>query len=162
MKRRLFFIASILVTSLSTGSLFAQSNIVHERFTEFDSYVDEGMCAFPVEVSSSTNLNYMIMFDAAGKPIRVLLTVNHALITFSANGKTLTARGSGGVDLEINPDGTREASTFGINLLMTIPHYGTVFLDAGHAEFLFSGGRHLLFQAGPAIYDMQAFCGELK
>ena len=161
MKRFGFLIACVLAMSaLSPGNLFAQSNIVHDRFSETDSYVDEEMCAFPIEVSSFTNLNYMIVFDDAGTPVRVLLTVNHAVITFSANGKTLTARGSGGVEYEFDPE--RTASTFGINMLMTIPHYGTVFLDTGHSEFLFSGGRHLLFRAGPESYDMKAFCGALS
>jgi hypothetical protein len=63
----------------------------------------------------------------------------------------------------LNPDGTITVNTFGINLLMTIPHYGSIFLDTGRATFLFDG-KHLSteFIAGPPSYDIPAFCNALS
>jgi hypothetical protein len=91
--------------------------------------MDQTFCEFPVFVSGSSNITALVFLDDAGKPVRVLETVDHVVITFEANGKTLTATGTGGVEYEFNPDGSVSASTFGINLLLTIPTYGTVFLD---------------------------------
>ena len=93
--------------------------------------------------------------------MRVLETVNHAIITFSANGKTLEARGSGGLEILFNADGSRTVNTFGIDLLLTLPGHGSVVLDAGRTEFLFDPRIHLLFQAGPEEFDVAAFCAAL-
>jgi hypothetical protein len=67
-----------------------------------------------------------------------------------AIGKTLKATGTGGIDIRFLPDGSVSAATFGINLLLTIPQYGAVFLDVGRAQFLFDPHIDVLFHAGPA------------
>lgn len=71
------------------------------------------------------------------------------------------ARGSGGFDARFAPDGSTSVSTFGIDLLLTLPGKGAVFLDAGRAEFLFDPHVHVLFEAGPQEYDLPAFCAAL-
>jgi hypothetical protein len=164
MRKLCFVFAFAVVICLSTGTLFAEGNVFHERFSETTTRVDDTLCAFPVVVTSSSNLTFLIEFDDQGRPDRVHETVNQAVIEYSANGKTLTAKGSGGIDYdwEFNPDRTIMATTFGIDLLLVIPGYGPVFLDAGRGVFfLDKTGFHVLFEAGPASYDMAAFCGAL-
>ena len=143
---------------------FADSFVIeHDRYFDESERINKHMCPFPVTVNNSSNINDALFFDDAGNLVRILSTVNHAILTFSANGKSLIARGSGGIEYLFNPDGTITVNTFGINLLMTIPHYGNVLLDAGRATFVFDG-NHLYteFIAGPADYDIPAFCNALS
>jgi hypothetical protein len=161
---RRFVAVAVLVTTLAgfgVAPAAAASGVVHDRFSVEDSDIDTSTCSFPIAVSSSANINDALFFDANGELVRVLETVNHVDISYSANGNTLTATGTGGIDIRFRPDGSVSATTFGINLLMTIPQYGAVFLDVGRAEFLFDPHIHVLFQAGPASYDTVAFCGAL-
>jgi hypothetical protein len=162
---RRFAVVAALVTALTgfgVTSALADSFVVqHDRFSLDMSYVDTSTCSFPVAVSSSVNIDDALFFDASGNLVRVLETVNQSIFTYDANGKTLTARGSGGIDIRFNPDGSVNAATFGINLLLTIPKYGAVYLDTGRAEYLFDPHIHVLFHAGPASYDVAAFCAAL-
>ena len=163
MKRLLLLVVcAVVVVILNDGSLLAQSRIIHDRYTDSSTYVDPTLCPFEVVVSGSSNIDDMYVFNDEGKVERLLVTVNHAVITYSANGKTLTARGSGGIEYTVNPDRSVTAQTFGINLLLTIPGYGNVILDTGRAEYLFDPHIHEVFHAGPAIYDTSAFCGALS
>ena len=157
-----FFAALFAAASLSAVPLSADSGRVeHDRYPDFFSWVDANSCAFPVEVSGSSNIDDLLFFDETGNLVRILSTVNHAEIDYSANGVTLTAKGSGGIEYTFNADGSIGVSTFGINLLMTLPHYGAILLDTGHAEFVFDPHLHELFHAGPASYDDAAFCAAL-
>jgi hypothetical protein len=161
--RRLVAVA-VLVTALTgvgVASATATSGVVHDRYSVEASSVDTSTCSFPIAQSSSANIDDALFFDANGDLVRILETVNHVDITYSANGKTLKATGTGGIDIRFLPDGSVTAATFGINLLMTIPGYGAIFLDVGRAEFLFDPHIHLLFHAGPASYDIAAFCAAL-
>ena len=125
-------------------------------------FVDSSLCSFPVETSATADIDDLLFFDPAGNLVRIHETVNHVSFVYSADGKSLAAKGSGGIDITLNPDGTQTASTFGINLVLTIPHEGNVFLDVGHAVYLFGAGPpQLLFHAGPASYDLDAFCAAL-
>lgn len=157
--------SAIAPATLGFGSLSAASLLViHDRWEDSFSFVENDGCAFPVTVSGTANIDDAIFFDDDGEFVRLLSTVNHAEILFSANGITLTAKGSGGVEYTANPDGTVTAQTFGINLLMTIPHYGVIQLDTGRAEYLSDGHGHTeeVFHAGPSSYDQAAFCAALS
>jgi len=153
-KTLLLILCALFAVGPFAGNMLASSDIVRDRYVDLSTRVDDSLCAFPVVVSGSSNINDLIFLDDNGKPVRLLSTVNHAEITFTANGKSLTAKGSGGIEYLVNPDGTISVNTFGINLLLTIPEYGPVFLDTGRAVFLFDTDRHLheLFHADrPAI-----------
>jgi len=153
---------AIVVAVFGAGVCLADSLYVqHDRWQDEYTWVDTGACSFPVTVTGSSNIDDLWFLDESGTPWRLLSTVNHGTITFSANGKTVDAKGSGGIEYIWNPDGSVEVHTFGINLLATIPHYGSVFLDAGSARYLFDPHLHLLFQAGPSRYDEDVFCGAL-
>jgi hypothetical protein len=152
------FIAAVLAPAAAADSFVVQH--VRETVT-VGPRTDNTSCSFPITVTGVANVDDLLFFDSAGNLVRVHETVDHAVITFSANEKTLEAKGTGGIDLTFNPDGTVLASTFGINLLVTLPGTGPVILDAGHAIFLFGHGFETLFIAGPANYDFNAFCAAL-
>jgi len=157
--------AAVLAAALSglgAASAAAASGVIHDRFSVEASSVDTSTCSFPIAQSSSANIDDALFFDANGELVRILETVNHVEINYSAHGKTLKAIGTGGIDLRFLPDGSVSAATFGINLMMTIPGYGAVLLDVGRAEYLFDPHVHVLFQAGPASYDIAAFCAALS
>jgi len=164
--KKILSVLSVALALISFGPRmsFADSFIIeHDRYSEESERVRNKMCSFPVTMNVSSNINDALFYDDAGNLVRVLSTVNHAVLTFSANGKSLTARGSGGVEYLFNPDGTVTAHTFGINLLMTIPHYGSIILDAGRSTIVFDGTQSITeFIAGPANYDMTAFCNALS
>lgn len=164
MRRHLFAVLLVAaVASVAAPAASADSFVVqHDRYTVEDSGVAQHLCAFPVAITSTANIDDALFFDAQGNLVRLVETVNHVAINYSANGKTLTAIGTGGIEYTFNPDGSLLASTFGINLLLTIPGEGVVFLDAGRALFLFDPHLHVLFQAGPASYDTAAFCAALS
>jgi len=136
--------------------------VVHDRYTDGFSRVEDEMCSFPVLIEGSSNINDALFFDANGKLVRVLSTVNHSEITFTANGVTLRAIGTGGIEYILNPDGSVLVHTFGINLRLTLPGQGAVILDAGRATYLFDPHIHELFHAGPVRYeDDGRVCGAL-
>jgi len=160
----------LLLTVAIVAAVFAPTaaadsfSVQHVRDTvTLGPRIDDTSCSFPITVTGTSNVDDLLFFDSAGNLVRIHETVNDAVITFSANGKTLEAKGSGGIDLTLNPDGTVLASTFGINLLVTLPGTGPAILDAGHAIFTFGGGHpfQTLFVAGPANYDLTAFCAAL-
>jgi len=134
---------------------------IHEVFQDERSYIDDGTCSFDIAVHLTATIDDLLFFDAADSLVRVRETVRHVSIEFSANGKTLSATGTGGIDLHFAADGSVTASTFGIDILLVIPGQGTIFLDAGRAIFLFDPHIHVLFEAGPASYDVAAFCAAL-
>ncbi|HEX6651567.1 MAG TPA: hypothetical protein VF072_02400 [Thermoleophilaceae bacterium] len=150
-------VAALLASPAAADSL----QVVHDRSANDFTRIDTTTCSFPITTHFTANVDDALFFDSNGNLVRVLETVDHAEITYTANGKTLTARGSGGFDLRFNADGSRTVATFGINLLLTLPGQGAVFLDVGRAEFLFDPHIHVLFQAGPADYDIAAFCAAL-
>src|SRR5262245_37473518 len=124
--RRALLLAMCAVSALVVfaNTLFAGPNVIHDRWVDAETHVRNKLCSFPVLVSGFSNIDDLIFLDDDGNPVRLLETVNHAEITFSANGKSLTAKGSGGIEYDFNPDGTITVKTFGINLLLTIPGYG--------------------------------------
>src|SRR5262252_9508919 len=137
-KRRIAAVVALLVVScaLLPQAGYADSGlVVHDRFVDETLWVNDSTCAFPINVSGSSNVDDLVFLDESGELARLLETVSHAVITFSANGKSLEAKGSGGIEYLYNPDGTITVHTFGINLMMTIPQYGAIFLDAGRATY---------------------------
>ena len=164
MSGRLFVVAAVglaLAGLCATGASADSPRVVHDRFTDELIRVDNTTCAFPIDVRSSADIDDALFLDDAGNVVRLLETVNHAVITFTANGKTLEARGSGGFAAQFDPHGSTSVSTFGIDLLLTLPGEGAILLDAGRAEFLFDPHIHVLFEAGPQQYDLAAFCAAL-
>jgi len=162
--KKVLSVLFVALISFGRSAGFADSFIIeHDRYSDESERIDNKTCSFPITVNGSSNNNDALFFDDAGNLVRILSTVNHAILTFSANGKSLTARGSGGIEYLFNPDGTITVHTFGINLLMTIPHYGPVFLDVGRATFVLED-KHLYteFIAGPANYDIPTFCSALS
>ena len=163
--------ASLLLTFLcAVATVFvpvaaADSSVVqHLRDTvTLGPRVDNTSCSFPITVRGAANVDDLLFFDGSGNLVRLHETVNRGFISFSANGKTLEAKGSGGIDLTFNPDGTVLARTFGIDLLVTLPGSGPAILDAGRGIFTYGGGHpfQALFEAGPANYDFAAFCAAL-
>jgi hypothetical protein len=155
-------VAFALVALAAAPTAASSAPVAHDRFHDQFTAVDSATCAFPITVHSEADLDDALFFDADGNLVRVLETVQHARITFSANGKTLEALGSGGIEIVFNPDGSTTASTFGIDLKLTLPGEGAVLLDTGRAAFLFDPHIHVLFEAGPQVYDTDAFCAALS
>lgn len=156
--------------ALSIGMLLGLSAVpvvaagtapIHEVFQDERSFIDDDTCSFDIAVHLTATIDDRLFFDAAGSLVRVHETVRHVSIEFSANGKTLTATGTGGIDLRFAADGSVTASTFGIDILLVLPGRGPIFLDAGRAIFIFDPRIHALFEAGPASYDVAAFCAAL-
>jgi hypothetical protein len=154
-----------IIAAVFTPTAAADSSVVqHLRETvTLGPRIDNTSCSFPITVTGIANVDDLLFFDSAGNLVRLHETVNQGVITFSANGKTLEAKGTGGIDMTFNPDGTVLASTFGIDLLVTLPGSGPAILDAGRGIFTFGGGHpfQALFEAGPASYDFTAFCAAL-
>jgi hypothetical protein len=134
---------------------------IHEVFQDERSSIDDDTCAFDVAVHSSATIDDLLVFDASNTLVRVRETVRHVSIEFTANGKTLNATGTGGIDLRFASDGSVTAFTSGIDILLVIPGQGPIYLDAGRAIFVFDPHIHVLFEAGPASYDVAAFCAAL-
>jgi hypothetical protein len=163
--RQIGILAVAIVAAVFAPTAAADGSVVqHVRDTvTLGPRIDDSSCSFPITLTAIANVDDLLFFDDAGNLVRLHETVNHVVITFSANGKTLEAKGTGGINMTFNPDGTVLASTFGIDLLVTVPGTGPVILDAGHAIFTFGGGHpfQALFEAGPANYDFAAFCTAL-
>jgi hypothetical protein len=147
----------------STWSLTAlAAGPVDEVFQDERSLTDRSTCSFEVAVHLTATIHDRLFLDAAGNLERIHETVRQVVIEFTANGRTLTARGTGGIDIQIAPDGSTSATTFGIDLLLVLPGQGPILLDAGRAAFVFDPHLHAQFEAGPASYDTEAFCAALS
>jgi hypothetical protein len=149
------------LASVPAVAAAAAGGPVHIVSQNSSSYTDTATCPFPIAVQITSTSDDKVFYDGQGNVAQVLETDRNVAITFTANGTTLDGQGSGGFDVTFNPDGSQTVRTFGINLLVTIPHQGSVILDAGHAVFLFDPHIHVLFQAGPSDYDLPAFCSAL-
>ena len=163
--RRLRTILSSVIVCLvtSTWSLTAlAADPVQEVFQDERSFTDRTSCPFDVGVHLTATIHDRLYFDATGNLERVHETVRHVTIEFTANGTTLGARGTGGIDLRFAADGSISSTTFGIDLVLVLPGQGPIFLDAGSATFVLDPFIHFLFEAGPASYDMEAFCAALS
>jgi hypothetical protein len=136
-------------------------SVAHERGQFDKTFTVTDICPFPLTVHASFTFDDLLTFDASGNLVRVLETDRQVSIDYSANGKTLTAKGSGGVVDTFNADGSITIRTFGINLLVTIPGEGNIILDVGHSVAVLDPHYHVLFQAGPAVYDLPEFCAAL-
>jgi hypothetical protein len=156
--------AVISCASLATASAAAVS-VVHDRYAApTDTGTAQHLCPFPVQITSDADVDDAYFYDRSGTLERLLETVQHVAISWSANGKTFTGTGTGGFDIRYQPDGSQEVRTFGINILLTIPGYGTVILDAGTAVFNFDTDPStppLQFIAGPSFRDKDALCAAL-
>lgn len=146
---------------LSALPVAAGTPPIHVVFQDERSFIDDDTCSFDINVHITATIEDRLFFDDANNLVRVHETVRHVSIEYTANGKTLSATGSGGIDLRFAADGTVTASSFGIDLLLVIPGQGPIYLDAGRAIFLFDPQIHVLFEAGPASYDVDAFCAAL-
>ena len=154
---------TLAIAGVAAATARADSfRVVHDRFLDERTFVDGTTCPFPIVVQTSASIDDRFYFDADGNLVRVLETVDQVVFSYTAHGTTLEAKGSGGFDVHFNPDGSRTVATFGINLRLTLPGQGVIFLDTGHAVFLFDPGVHLLSQAGPQFYDIPAFCAALS
>jgi hypothetical protein len=158
--------ALVLATTLSVlmvpPVLGAAGRTAHVTGTFERTTVSTGICAFPVTVHGSNAYVDTIFLDNQGNVVRLLETVQHGVLDFSAHGRSITASGTGGFDATFASDGSSVLRTFGIDLLAVLPGTGPIILDAGYGVFSFDGGMHVLFEAGPASYDIDAFCGALS
>jgi hypothetical protein len=155
-------VTALVMGVVASGATADSSVVQHQRYTFSGSFTDTSMCGFPITIGNSANFDDALFFDSAGNLVELLETVNHGSLTFSANGKTLSGIGTGGIKVMFNSDGSVTVNTFGINVVVTIPGEGTVILDAGTATFLFNPHLSVLFHAGPSNYDLTAFCSALS
>ena len=151
-------LAGTAVAALAGAGSAVAGGPTHVVSQNSSSFTDTALCSFPIAVQITSTSDDKLFYDGQGNLTEVLETDRNIAITFSANGVTLNGNGSGGFDVTFNPDGSQTIRTFGINLLVTIPHQGSVILDVGYAVFLFDPHIHVLFQAGPSDYDLPAFC----
>jgi hypothetical protein len=160
---------SVVTVSFALAGMIASSAVADSSRVVHDRYFDETTlpnyqsgCSFPVAYHAVADIDDAYFFDRDGNLVRLLETVRNAIITYTVGDRTLQARGSGGFEVLFNPDGSpASVATFGINLLLTIPGQGAVFLDTGRAEFAFHPFR-VVFQAGPQSLDVPAFCAALS
>lgn len=139
------------------------AEVVHQRFSsDTGALIDSSTCDFEIEYRIVAEINDALHHDENGNLTRVLETVRHMVTTYSANGRTLEGRGTGGFDVRFESNVPVSASAFGVNLKMTLPGRGVVFLDAGRMEVVYDPAPHVVFQAGPQRYDVGAFCDALS
>ena len=151
------------VMCASWGLVMNATTVVHDGYSVDVTRVLTGLCPFPVTEHETGDVHDALFFDDAGNLVRVLETLRHFGTTYTANGVTLEARVTGGLDFTFNPDGTIGSfSIFGINNLLTIPHDGAVFLNTGVRKGVFDPTPQLVFQAGPLEFDIPAFCAALS
>ena len=159
--RALSLAMSLSVITVSPA-LAAGGQTFHVAGSFERTYVSSGICPFPVTVHGSNAYVDTIFLDENGNLLRLLETVQHAVIEFSANGRMISATGTGGFDATFAADGSSVVRTFGIDLLAVLPGSGPIILDAGYGVFSFDGGMHVVFEAGPTRYDTDAFCAALS
>jgi hypothetical protein len=116
------------------------------RFTFTDSFIDDGVsgiCGFPVLSTGTDTGTFQTFFDSSGTPVLIRLEI-HSRGSFSANGITIPTASAGMFTMNLINGTTTDT---GLDIRVTIPGVGNLYLDRGHLIFDSSG--NLTFEAGP-------------
>lgn len=121
--------------------------------------VDTALCGFPVTFTENGSFKIKTFYDAAGTPVKTILTNYNERYTASAtaNGKTLVTN----YPLVFITDfDAGQQLTLGLRTAYHVPGAGVVLLDAGRVvvdletgETVFEAGQHQFLEG-----DADAFC----
>jgi hypothetical protein len=111
----------------------------------------DGPCAFPVQIDVTGQFETTRFFDASGSEVRALIRVSDTA-TYSANGKSITARSGGVRHWTFDPQtGSVIIALTGLAGHLVVPGQGVVRQDSGRVVALLDSPDDVLFQSGHHI-----------
>lgn len=131
------------------------------RFTFTDSFIDDGVsgiCGFPVLTTGTDRGSFQVFFDSSGTPVLLRLEIR-STAAFSANGISIPTASAGMMTMNLI-DGS--GTDTGLDIRVTIPGVGNLYLDRGH--LIFDGNGNLTFEAGshPSLHgNIDGLCAAL-
>jgi hypothetical protein len=139
------FVLSVGLALVVAGQTRATTPVIGS-FAIDETFVDDGAsaaCGFPVTATNTGTGHFQRFFNDAGIPIRFNVEEN-VTGTLTANGLTVYTAGNflGRFDLV---DGT--VTNAGINIRVSVPGGGTLYIDRG--RLVFDANGDLVTESGP-------------
>lgn len=104
--------------------------------------------------------------DITQNPTKEIVAQPNGIVSWSANGKTLSSRGPAVLMITYNADGSiAQTKVAGLLIAVTVPGHGVILLDTGY--IVFAGefrASPVILERGPHQFlggeaDVTAFCG---
>jgi hypothetical protein len=130
-------------------------------------FVDDGMCAFPVDVGIAAVLRIKSQYQPRTGLLREMEILQQFTVTLTANGRSASSRNAGVNIIDYDAAGNPTTATvLGLSAAFTVPGHGVVLLDAGRIVFdgglagapVLERGPHQMFGRQP---DRTAICAYL-
>lgn len=151
----------VLPLVLASGAMASPPARFDVPFPDFD---DHSTCpGLVIHTAFDGSVKGATFTDRNGVTVREILTAPGLVVTFSANGNTLTTRGPSVLHLTYENGVLTSTAITGLTAAVHVPGEGLVLLDAGRIVFAVTGGilaengPHQLFGTG----DHSAFCAAL-
>ena len=147
MQRIAGFLASIVsLAALTFAAQASATTPVTGAFPINETFVDDGAsaaCGFPVTATTTGTGHFQVFFTDAGTPVQVNVEENISG-TFTANGLTVNVAGDTLSRFDL-VNGTETDA--GINIRVSLPGRGTLYIDRG--RLIFDADGNLETEAGP-------------
>jgi hypothetical protein len=163
--RRASLLVLLSVLLALTGVQSAQAlTVVHDEAIFPIEETIEDACAFPVAVSGTTSVRVTAFRDEEGRFVKVILHFS-STVTFSANGKTISAREHiNEFDIDFDPSGGAPSTIVrtGVFPISHLPGGGTIVLAGRVVEDVTT--HSIVFEKGnlETEGDVSAFCEALS
>jgi hypothetical protein len=161
--RRLAPVLAVIAASLSiTASAAAAPPEIFPVLVEEETFVDEGLCGFPVTVSFRFEERHIHFLDEEGNVVREFSAIQfEATLTNEATGKTVIEREAFRVAFD---NATGEVTFTGLPIHYFVPASGLIVRDAGLVTFS-EAGIVVIHGPHPFLTDSEAsiaaLCGVL-
>jgi hypothetical protein len=163
MRKWLFAVAAAALTAVGFAQPAAADAPTTRSFTSTDMGVVTGVCAFPVNVTSTSTIRETVFTDQSGRTTRVQWHVVERDV-FTANGKTLVGLPyTFNLRVLFNPRTGELTHVYAAGVVSRVPlPGGDVFLTAGRADFTAHPGASFLLQPDVGAQgNVAGFCAAL-
>jgi hypothetical protein len=126
-----------IVAALGAGAATAAPP-EQNSFQIDDTFTVDGICAFPIVEHAQGKGRIIDFVDRNGDVTRELFLTPGLMVSFSANGITLTTVSTSVGHTTFNADGTATLTITGLSGHISIPGQGTIALSAGRIVALLS------------------------
>jgi hypothetical protein len=142
--RRRYLIGASALAALATVLLPSAASASPPQQTVFpinDTFTVSGICAFPITETGQGTARIIDFTDQSGNVVREIDLTPRFMVSFSANGITLTTVSPSVGHVTFNADGTATLTVTGLSGHISVPGEGTVALSAGRVVLLLTDGQ---------------------
>jgi hypothetical protein len=142
--RRRYLIGGSVLVALATLLLPSAASAAppQQTVSSFNvTFTVSGICAFPITETAHGTARIIDFTDQSGNLAREIDLTPGFMVSFSANGITLTTVSPSVGHITFNADGTATLAATGLSGHISVPGKGTVALSAGRIVLLLTDGQ---------------------